>query len=138
MKTKITIEPIGDDGFHVFCNLKINNYKCRALIDTGASKTVVSLDLKEKLNLPEYLNPNDNLISGIQPGKLDVSFVLIDKISFGKFAVFNIISGIIDIEHINEQYKALGIKPFDLIVGGDVLSKSNAIINYKSKIIEVS
>lgn len=138
MKTKITIEPIGDDGFHVFCNVKINKYKCRALIDTGASKSVVSLDLKERLNLPEYFNSNDNIISGIQPGKLDVNFVLIDKISFGKFDVLNIISGIIDIEHINEQYKTLGIKPFDLILGGDVLSKSNAIINYKLKIIEVS
>ncbi|MCC6721999.1 MAG: retropepsin-like domain-containing protein [Bacteroidia bacterium] len=135
MKIKITIEPIGDDGFHVFCNLKINDIKCRALIDTGASKTVISIELKEKLNLPDFINPNDNLVSGIHPEKVDVSFVTIEKLSFGKFNINNLISGTINLSHVNEQYKILKIKPFDLILGSDVLYNSKALIDFNSKFL---
>lgn len=132
LKINIILQQVSD-GFHIFCNVKLGKNNCRALIDTGASKSVLSKSFKEKLNLEEFVIPNDNQISGIHPGQTDISFVKIENLSFGKFTICDFITGIIDLEHINEQYKILGIKPFDLIIGGDILAETNAVIDYKNK-----
>jgi len=138
LKIKIQIEALGDDGYHIFCKLKVNGIKCRALIDTGASKTVIGKPLHEKLNLTEFIADIDNSMTGIQPGGMSVVFASIEVISFGKMKFKNIITGLIDMEHVNKQYELLNIKPFDLILGGDILQRGNAVVDYGNKTLKLS
>ena len=138
MKIKIELQSLGDDGYHIFCKLKINGIKCRALIDTGASKTVVGKQMIKKLKLLKASGSHDNQMTGIQPGELDVSFALIETISFGKLKFNNIFSGLIDLSHVAKQYKTLKIEPFQLIIGGDILFKGKAVIDYKNKFMKLT
>ncbi len=138
MKLKIKLQSLGDDGYHIFCKVKVNGTKCRALIDTGASKTVIGKTLSLKLGLAEYLNPNDNQMTGIHPGEMNVTFARVETISFGKLIFNDIITGLIEMEHVNMQYATLKIKPFDLIIGGDILFMGNAVIDYKNKFLELN
>lgn len=138
MKIKIDIQALGDDGFHIFCNVKVNGKKCRALIDTGASKTVLGKDFIQKFKLETFVPQGDNQMTGIHPEAMEVQFAKIDTISFSGLKFKNLVTGLIDLEHVNLQYQTLNIKPFDLIIGGDILYKGKAIIDYKSKILKLN
>lgn len=137
MKIKLELQSLGDDGYHIFCKVKVKGKKCRALIDTGASKTVVGKTLIKKLKIDEFKLKGDNQMTGIHPGEMDVAFASIESISFGKLIFENIVAGLIDLEHVNQQYKTLNIEPFDLIIGGDILTKGKAVIDYKNKFLKL-
>lgn len=128
---------MGDDGYHIFCRVKVNGIKCRALIDTGASKTVLGKPLHQKLNITEFMADMDNSMTGIHPIGMNIVFAKIDEISIGKIKFNNLMTGLIDMDHVSKQYESLNIKPFDLIIGGDILHKGNAIINFKDKTLEL-
>ncbi len=128
---------MGDDSYHLFCKVKVNGKKCRALIDTGASKSVIGKKLIEKLKVEEYKVKGDNQMTGIHPGEVNVAFAKIDSIAFGNLKFKNLITGLIDLEHVNLQYKTLNIEPFELILGGDILSKGKAVIDYKNKFLKL-
>ena len=117
--------------------MKVNGIKCRALIDTGASKTVLGKPLHQKLNITEFMADMDNSMTGIHPIGMNIVFAKIDEISIGKIKFNNLMTGLIDMDHVSKQYESLNIKPFDLIIGGDILHKGNAIINFKDKTLEL-
>ena len=128
---------MGDDSYHLFCKVKVNGKKCRAIIDTGASKSVIGKKLSEKIKLEEYKVKGNNQMTGIHPGEVNVAFAKIDSIAFGNLKFKNLITGLIDLEHVNLQYKTLNIEPFELILGGDILSKGKAVIDYKNKFLKL-
>jgi len=137
MKIKLDIQSLGDDGYHIFCTVKVNGKKCRALIDTGASKTVVGTKLAESQKMDIIHMSGENQMTGIQPGEMEVMFTRIDSIAFGALKFKDIIAGLIDMDHVSAQYKTLNIKPFKLIIGGDILFKGNAVIDYKNKFLRL-
>lgn len=137
MKLKLDIQSLGDDGYHIFCTVKVNGKKCRALIDTGASKTVVGKQLAKSLKMEIINLSGANQMTGIQPGEMEVSFTKIDTIAFGTLKFQNLIAGLIDMKHVSAQYKTFNIKPFKLIIGGDILFMGNAVIDYKNKFLKL-
>lgn len=137
MKLKLDIQSLGEDGYHIFCSVKVNGKKCRALIDTGASKTVVGVQLANSLKLNKISLSGPNQMTGIQPGEMEVAFSQIDTIAFGSLKFKDIIAGLIDMNHVNAQYKSLNIKPFKLIIGGDILYRGSAVIDYKNKFLKL-
>jgi len=138
LKIKLDLKTLGDDGYHIFCKVTVNGLNCRALIDTGASKSVIGKKLANKLKLSEFSNNKDNQMTGIQPGEIEVSFVSLETIKFGKLTFKDTIAGLIDLTHVSKQYKSINIKPFQLILGGDILYKGQAIIDYKSKLLRLT
>ena len=79
----------------------------------------------------------DNQMTGIHPGEVNVAFAKIESIAFDNLKFKNLIAGLIDLEHVNLQYKTLNIEPFELILGGDILSKGKAVIDYKNKFLKL-
>lgn len=138
MKINLDVQALGDDGFHIFCRVKVNGKTCKALIDTGASKSVISKKLVEKLKITEFTPHNENQMTGIHPEEMKVSFATIESINFDKIEYTNIIAGVIDLEHVNAQYKTLGIRPFQIIIGGDILVLGKALIDYYNKKLKLS
>ncbi|MCB9252254.1 MAG: retropepsin-like domain-containing protein [Flavobacteriales bacterium] len=127
------IEQLGDEGFHVFCRIKLNGIFYRALIDTGASKSVMDKKLLSELQLRSFSLTSDHQMLGIQPGELDVEFTHIREIKLGRVKFENMVLGLLDMDHVQEQYRSLNIKPFEVIIGGDLLSSGNAVIDYGLK-----
>ena len=130
---KIKILKLGEDGFHLMCNVKISGKKVRALIDTGASKSVISAAVAAMMPHLESVKVDDAQTTGISPGQLDANFVLLDKVKFGPVKIKNLPVAVMDMTHIMETYKEAGLNSFDMIIGGDILKFSNANIDYKNK-----
>lgn len=132
-KVPITVECIDGDGFHIFTFVKIGKKKVRVLIDTGASKTVLSQQLADHIPLLETEELNENLAKGIGNESIETQIAVIQKIKLGRFSIENLTIGIMGLEHISDTYTQLGIAPFELILGGDVLHHFSAVISYDKK-----
>lgn len=133
MKTKLKLEIAapGDGGSHILCKIRINGHKMRALIDTGASRSILARDALSKLGI----SGSGGISSmGIGAEPLQTETVNIDlalkKIKLKSFEV-----GVLDMNHIHEAYKELGMAPFQFILGGDILILLDAEIRYSRKII---
>ncbi len=132
-KIKCTIEQLGDEGSHLFCKGRINGKKVRVLIDTGASKSVLSAEFASKLKSLKYIQVEEGETSGIGPEKLEAQFARLKSLRFKSLNIKKLIVGTIDVSHVKALYESLNIEPFDFILGGDVLEKYRAKIDYKKK-----
>lgn len=122
---------LGDEGCHIFCKGIINGEKVRILIDTGASKSVISSALADKLIDLEYVDMPDNETSGIGPEKVVARFARLKKMKIKKLKIRDLIVGVMDVSHVQEMYDRFGHKSFDVILGGDILFEYKALIDYK-------
>ncbi len=44
---------------------------------------------------------------------------------------------LLDLSHVNESYKLMKLKPVDGVIGGDILKKYKAVIDYGKKVLVV-
>lgn len=138
IKIPITIENIDGDGFHLFMEIKIGRKKLRALIDTGASKSVIGKETLRKLKGVEAVSESDSQAKGIGEQMLDTTIARIKKLKIGSAELKNLHVGVLDLRHIRNTYKSIGITPFTVIIGGDVLAHFGAVINYKKSWIQIT
>lgn len=131
IRVPITIENIDGDGFHIFTEIQIGKKTLRALIDTGASKSVMGKKLVGKLKNLEVVSSGESQAKGIGEEMLDSTIARIKKIHLGELEMKNLHVGVLDLSHITKTYKLMGIEPFAMIIGGDILSHFDAVINYK-------
>jgi len=131
----ISIERVDGDGYHIFCKITVEGKKLRAIIDTGASKTVFSEKIIDTLSKVTIVQQNENIAAGIGSEAVSAKIAMIPRIYFGKKQVRLLMVGVMDISHIADQYAELGLKPFDVIIGGDILKAKQCSINYAEKVL---
>jgi len=129
-KIPITIDNIDGDGFHIFMELHIGKSKLRALIDTGASKSVLGKAILPSLKNVKLVSESESQAKGIGEQMLDSTVAKIKKLKIGRLEIEDLYVGVLDLDHITTTYQTIGVEPFDMIVGGDILEHFEAIINY--------
>ena len=139
MKKKIIITikvvQLGEEGTHIFCKAKVNGLKARVLIDTGASKTVLAKSFADKLGKLKKVKVDDNSTSGIGPESVEATFARLKSLKFKSLNIKKLIVGTIDVSHVANMYETLGVEPFDIILGGEVLEEYDAVIDYRRKLL---
>lgn len=130
-KTPIIVENIDGDGFHIFTELKIGRKKLRALIDTGASKSVLDASLASKIKGLESIDQSESLAKGIGEQMLDTKIALLPRLKIGDLLIEKMYVGVLDLSHIATMYKTLGIEPFSVIMGSDILQEYEAEISFR-------
>ena len=124
---------IEGEGFHIMVKGLIHGKEANFLIDTGASRSV--FDPKTIASFIENLQfeKKEGMTAGVGSSDLESATFIIDKFSFGTMEILNYEAVALDLENIHEMYEKLGLPHIDGILGGDLLKKHKAIINYKSK-----
>ena len=107
-------------------DIKINNNIYKALIDTGASKSLLSINVINNENYNNLLDYNEN--GSIE--MINSSINIIAKILNLKILIGNIKTYI-------SPY-IIDNLPFNIILGRDFLIKNNTIINFKNSNIIIS
>lgn len=140
MNTIIIFELIDleGDGFHLNIKGKANEVNVNLIIDTGASKTVFDITTINKMLKQDALDENEKLSSGLGTNTMKSFKAIIDKFELDGFEELNYEVAVLDLSHVNHSYENIGLKPIDGIIGGDLLVKYNAIINYKEKTLTLS
>ena len=133
IEVPIQLLDIEGDGFHIMVKGTIHGKEARFLIDTGASRSV--FDLKTITTFIDDLQfeKKEGMTAGVGSSDLESSTFIIDHMSIGALEITDYEGVALDLENIHEMYGKLHLPHIDGIIGGDLLHKYKAVINYRSK-----
>lgn len=131
--TKIPLELINlhDDGFHLLVEVVVFGQTFQAVLDTGASKTVLDKEIIEAHMKDSELIISDRLSTGLGTSTMVSHSIILPVLKIGKFKLKNFETAILDLSTIKEAYSSLNLPPLIGVIGGDILYQFKAKINYK-------
>ena len=112
---------------------KINGMEANFLIDTGASRSVFDPTVITKFIENPTFQKKKGITAGVGGSDLESSTFIIANLTFGDIELHNYEAVALDLENIHETYSKLGLPAIDGIIGGDLLKRYKAVINYRSK-----
>jgi len=137
-KIKTVIVPlklvrIEKNGCHLTLSLLVNKCKALMVVDTGASQTVFDKSRVEELLGHDNFEDVSVLSTGLGTSSMKSHMVKIPQIDIGRLQVKNKKFVVLDLSHVNRAFEMMKIKPVDGVIGGDLLKKYKAVIDYGKK-----
>ena len=127
----IKLLDIEGDGYHLMIRGKINGKDAHFLIDTGASRSVFDpVTITSFIDDPQF-EKKEGITAGVGSSDLESATFNIETLSLGDLVIHNYEGVAIDMENIHETYEKIHLPKIHGIIGGDILVKYKAIINYK-------
>lgn len=124
---------IEGEGFHIMVKGLIHGKEASFLVDTGASRSVFDpKTISSFIEAPTF-EKKVGLTAGVGGSDLESSTFLMDSLAIGELEIHDYEAVALDLENIHEMYGKLGLPHIDGIIGGDLLKRHKAIINYKAK-----
>jgi hypothetical protein len=106
------------------------------IVDTGASKTVLDVNLNSFYEIIESDNYDDFQSAGINQGMMETMVGKMLLLHFGELQIDKQKVALIDLSHVNDIYcKYTSIRIAGLL-GGDILMEHQCLIDYARKIIQ--
>jgi predicted aspartyl protease len=132
--SKLKIISIKGDGYHCIINCRINKkFKARMLLDTGASRTILDLQLINELGMKDQLKETEEKATGLGTNSMQGHQLILPELKIGKLVLKNIHIGILDLSMVNMSYNSIGLPPIHGAIGGELLKKLKAVVSYKDK-----
>lgn len=131
MEIPIRLLDIEGEGFHVMIQGKINGMEANFLIDTGASRSVFDPTVITKFIENPTFEKKEGITAGVGGNDLESSTFIIQSLSLGTIELSNYEAVALDLENIHENYRKLRLPAIDGIIGGDILVKLKATLNYR-------
>lgn len=124
---------IEGEGFHIMVKGKIHGKEASFIIDTGASRSVF-----DPMTISSFIEnltfeKKEGLTAGVGSSDLESATFKIDAFSIGEVEIHDYEAVALDLENIHEMYGKLGLPHIDGIIGGDLLKRHKAVINYRNK-----
>jgi hypothetical protein len=123
-----------DDGFHLLVEIVVFGEKHWTVLDTGASRSVFDKTLLEK-NIAsegiETINPEEDTVATTLFSTSSTAVATLPKLKLGKLKIkkYQVVG--LDLQSVNEAYEHLGHPLVAGIIGGDILIRYKAKIDYK-------
>lgn len=132
-ETRVPLELINlhDDGFHLLVEVVVFGQFFNVVLDTGASKTVFDKAEIEKHIKDSELTISDRLSTGLGTNSMESHTTILPVLTIGKFKIKNFEAAVLDLSIISHAYSSLNLPPVIGVLGGDILKRYQAIINYK-------
>lgn len=122
-----------DDGFHLLVEVIIFNQAFKAVVDTGASRTVLDKTTVEDFVDKDTLLISDRLSTGLGTNSMESHTLTIPQLIIGDLQISDFETAILDLSMINTAYQTLEVGPIIGVIGGDILMKYKATISYASQ-----
>lgn len=132
-KIKILVEEIEKKNYHLFIALDIKEQPARLLIDTGASKTVFDRKQVLKFVKEKKIKAYESRSVGLGTSNVETSVVKLKELQRGKLKIKSFEVAVLDLAHVNESYRQLGLPLIDGVLGSDFLKKYAAVIDYRKE-----
>ena len=124
---------IEGEGFHIMVKGMIHGKEANFLIDTGASRSVFDPNTITTFIDDLVFEKKEGMTAGVGSSDLESSTFIIDQWAIGELEITDYEAVALDLENIHEMYGKLGLPHIDGILGGDLLKRHKAVINYRSK-----
>lgn len=112
---------------------RIHGKEALFLIDTGASRSVFDPKTISSFIDDIKFEKKEGMTAGVGSSDLESSTFVIDRFSIGDLEITDYEAVALDLENIHEMYAKLNLPRIDGIMGGDLLRRYKAVINYKCK-----
>lgn len=135
MRHRIPLEllPLEADGCHLLLEARLHKHKIRLVLDTGASKTVFDISVLRSLFPEVVLTRSEQQSAGLGTTQMESHLFELEGLRLGKCKIKGLQAAALDLEHILASYAQMGQAPIHGILGGDVLWKYEAKIDYLKK-----
>lgn len=134
-KTPLRILQLEAGDYHTLLNGSVAGKKIRIVLDTGASHSCIDKHFVNQLFPDKEMEKNDGVNAGIGGSDFEVLVTDFPDFKIGHYhqkVMQNV--AVIDFTHINMAYKALHLKPVQMILGNDFCVNHQAIIDYEQKL----
>ena len=126
----LNIIDLHEDGFHPLIHITVFGKSFTVVLDTGASKTAFDQTLLLKAYQQAELTISDRLSTGLGTNSMESSTVKIEDLLIGGLPIEPFDVAVLDLSTINIAYSQLGHPEVLGVLGGDILMKYKAIIDY--------
>ena len=134
----IQVLDIEGDGFHIMIQGRINGKEANFLIDTGASRSVFDpKNIANFIDNPQF-EKKEGITAGVGGNELESATFVIEALDLGDLEIRHYNAVALDLENIYESYEKVHLPKIDGIIGGDLLVKHKAVINYRQKKIRLT
>ncbi|WP_421944466.1 aspartyl protease family protein [Pedobacter sp.] len=123
-----------DDGFHLLVEVVVFKEKHFAVLDTGASRTVFDKSLIEK-HLSETIKVSDEINAATLFTTTTTIQATIAELKIGRLKIPAYETVAFDLQSVSDTYEQFGHPPIECIIGGDILMKHQAIIDYENLVL---
>jgi len=124
----LQIMDLHDDGFHPLIDITVFGKIFKLVLDTGASRTAFdhSTILQENIGIKS----SDRLSTGLGTNSMVSHTAIISDLHLGELLIEPFEVAVLDLSGINIAYRQLNQAEVLGVLGGDILVKYKAVINY--------
>jgi hypothetical protein len=124
------------DGFHPLVNVMIHGKQFALVLDTGASKTAFDHDTLNQFEDIIAIISSDRLSTGLGTNNMTSFTAIINNIRIGDLSLPEFEVAVLDLSSINIAYRHLNHPEVLGVLGGDILMKYKAVIDYGKKVLK--
>jgi len=121
------------DGYHPLVEIKVNGTHYILVLDTGASKTAFDHDKLQQSGAGSAIVASERLSTGLGVTNMSSSTAVINDVQIGDLHIPDFEVAVLDLSAINVAYRQLNQPEVLGVLGGDILMKYNAVIDYGQK-----
>ena len=122
-----------NDGFHLLVEIVVFGETVFAVLDTGASRSVIDQSLMEKHVKEISISEETQAATIFSTAKTLTGMV--PKINIGGLTLKNYPAVALDLQSVTDTYETMGHPAISAIIGGDILMEYNAKIDYQKKVL---
>lgn len=133
----LIIIDLHEDGFHPLVEITVFGKSFLVVLDTGASKTAFDHVLMMEVNKGGKIAISDHLSTGLGTNSMASSTAIVHDLHIGNFPISEFEIAVLDLSTINIAYRQLGHPEILGVLGGDILMKYKAVIDYGARTLEL-
>lgn len=131
----LTLINLQDDGFHLLVEIVVFGVKLFAVLDTGASRSVFDKTLMEQY--VKEISASEQTQAATIFSTSETLQGIIPKLKIGNLIIKNYPAIALDLQSVTDTYLAMGHPSISAIIGGDILMKYKAKIEYQKQLVRL-
>lgn len=121
-----------DDGFHLLVEVVVFGQPFNVVLDTGASRTVFDKTTAEQFIPADALLSTELVSAGLGTTSMQSYILHLRSVRIGRLMIPELVAAVLDLSTICTTYRHMNLPPVIGVLGGDILKKYKAVINYNS------
>ncbi|WP_428329126.1 aspartyl protease family protein [Mucilaginibacter sp.] len=123
------------DGFHPLINISVFGRPFILVLDTGASRTAFDQAVLLQAKQDAVVTLSQSVSTGLGTNSMESSTAYISDLFIGDLLISPFEVAVLDLSTINIAYRQLGHPEVLGVLGGDILMKYKAVINYRKHVL---
>jgi len=130
IKVPLELVEIEGNGCHLLVEATIGEELVMLVLDTGASRTVIDKGFLESQFQEIQLNAEETSSAGVGSIDLESFTTQLKGVQIGVLMIPELEAAVIDLSQLIDFYELKVSKKIAGVLGGDILLKGNAVIDY--------